>query len=630
MCGIAGYLTRTRDRDDAAGLVKRMADAIAHRGPDAWGLHRDGPCTLAHRRLSIIDLSPEANQPMLSADGTIALTFNGEIYNYKELRDDLIASGVTLRTKSDTECILELYRRDGIAKTLPRLKGMFAFGLWDRAARKLFLVRDRLGKKPLVYFASPRGVSFASELQGLLVDRDIPRTVEPRALHAYLALGYVPSEHCMVDGVRKVPPGHYVTLDEQGETTTKYWELTFAPRARPMAELVAETRHLMFEAVRRRLVSDVPLGAFLSGGIDSSAVVAIMSKLGAKPVKTFSIGFEEKDYSELDYAREIATLFETEHHEETIRPNAVELLPALVKSYGEPFSDPSMVPTYLLSKMTRQHVTVALSGDGGDEAFGGYNRYVHEKIARLVQRLPRTVREPLAKLVEDRLPGTAASALGELAAAIRTQASRVQMTEVERYAAQFGNFTHDQLVELCTPELAAAGFEAERIFASIITDGSAPDWLNKLLEIDTHTYLVDDIFTKVDIASMATSLEVRCPLIDHELLEFAATLPADAKLKGFRGKHVMRLALEDLLPHKTLYRQKKGFGIPQGRWLRNELRPMLHDLLLAPRVYERGHLRRPYVERLLEEHDSGRVNHGLRLWNLLVLELWHRHYVDGA
>ena len=630
MCGIAGYLSRGRSPDDARTLVKAMTDAEAHRGPDADGLWQAGPITLGHRRLSIIDLSPDANQPMISGD--IAITFNGEVYNYLELAADLRASGVTLRTKCDTEVLLELYKRDGVA-AFAKLTYMGAFAIWDGTQKRLILVRDRLGKKPLFFHVGPRGVGFASELRALLQDRDIPRKVEPKALHAYLALGYVPTDHCIVEGVRKVPPGHFVTIDGGGVREERYWKLVFAPRERPMAEMVEETRTLLYKAVKRRLVADVPLGAFLSGGIDSSAVVGIMSKIGAKPVKTFSIGFEEKDYSELDYAREIAQLFHTEHHEEVVRPNAVELLPQLVRAYGEPFSDPSMVPTFLLSQMTRKHVTVALSGDGGDEAFGGYNRYVHEKIAMLVQRLPRRVMEPLARLVEDKLPGRKAGPLGELAAAIRTHARRVQMDDVERYAAQFGNFTRDQLAELCTPALTAAGNnEAERIFSQILAGSSAPDddWLNRLLDIDTHMYLVDDIFTKVDIASMQNSIEVRCPLIDHELIEFAATLPADAKLHGWRGKHVLRKALEDLLPHKTLYRTKKGFGIPQARWLRNELRPMLRDLLLAPRVYERGQLERKTVERLLDEHDSGKVNHGLRLWNLLVLELWHQHYIDGA
>ncbi len=632
MCGVAGYLARGRDPREVRALVERMTDAERHRGPDAGGLYQDDPIVFGHRRLAIIDLSADANQPMVSAGGDVVLTFNGEIYNYLELAADLRASGVVLRTKSDTEVLLELYRRDGVA-AFAKLTGMYAFAIWDRPQRRLVLVRDRLGKKPLFFHVGPRGVGFASELQALLVDREIARTVEPRALHAYLALGAVPQQDCIIAGVRKVRPGHFVVIDDAGVREERYWQLRFTPRPRPMAELIEETRRLLFLAVKRRLMSDVPLGAFLSGGIDSSAVVAIMSAIGARPIKTFSIGFAEKDFNELAFAREIAQQFGTEHHEEVLTPDGVELLPQLVRAYGEPFADPSAVPTFLLSRMTRRHVTVALSGDGGDEAFGGYDRYVHEKIAMIARRLPAGLRGPLARLVAERLPGRQAGPVGELAAAIRTHARRVQMDPGERYVAQFGYFTRAQLAELCTPALQAAGANrAEEVFAAIDAASSAPagDWLDRLLEIDTHTYLVDDIFTKVDIASMQSSLEVRCPLIDHELIELAATMPPEAKLHGVRGKHVLRLALTGLLPHKTLYRTKRGFGIPQARWLRQELRPMLRDLLTSSRVYERGHLQRPYVERLLDEHDAGTVNHGRRLWNLLCLELWHRTYLEAT
>src|SRR6185503_14064771 len=327
---------------------------------------------------------------------------------------------------------------------------------------------------------------------------------------------------------------------------------------RPTGELVEELRHHLFEAVKMRLVSDVPLGAFLSGGIDSSAVVAVMSKVGAKPVKTFSIGFDEKDFSEVSYARQVARLYETDHHEDVLRPNAAELLPKLVYAYGEPFADPSALPTYLLSQMTRRHVTVALSGDGGDEGFAGYTRYAHEKMARLFQRVPRALLLPIAGFVERHFPGRKTTFLGEFGATVRLHARRVLMGEVPRYAAQFGHFTPEQMAELCSPDLQAAGEDAGRP-----------------LEVDTQTYLVDDIFTKVDIASMQNSLEVRCPLVDHVLIEFAATVPSDLKMKGFRGKWLLRKALRDLLPHNILYRQKQGFGIPHSRWLRGDLRQLL-------------------------------------------------------
>jgi asparagine synthase (glutamine-hydrolysing) len=636
MCGIAGHVGvpegGARAPADAAALVAAMTRAIHHRGPDASGVHQAGPAVLGHARLSIIDLSPDANQPMLSADGQVALVFNGEIYNFRELAAELRAAGVELRTRSDTEVLLELYRLHG-PSFVQRMRGMFAFAIWDGRARRLVLGRDRLGKKPLFFHVGKRGLSFASELQALLVDGDIPRRADSRALYAYLTLGYVPSAFAAIAGVQKLAPGHVAVFENGKLRTERYWELRFdrQPRSRSAEDLVEELRHHLFEAVKLRLVSDVPLGAFLSGGIDSSAIVAVMSRIGAKPVKTFSIGFEEKDFSEVAYARQVARLYETEHHEEILRPRAAELLPKLVHFYGEPFADPSALPSYLLAEMTRRHVTVALSGDGGDEALGGYTRYAHEKLTRLFQGVPPALLNPIARLVERRFPGRKAGLLGEIGATVRTHARRVRMDDVPRYAAQFGHFTPEQMAELCTPELQAAGADAgQAMFRTMFGEATAGDDLGRLLELDTKTYLVDDIFTKVDIASMANSLEVRCPLVDHVLIEFAATVPSDLKMKGFRGKWLFRQALRDLLPKGILFRRKRGFGIPHARWLRGELRPLLRDTLLDSRVYERGLFARPVVERLIAEHDSGQINHGLRLWNLLWLELWHREFVDGA
>jgi len=631
MCGIAGHLAQSetaRDPRDARTLVRAMVGALHHRGPDASGVHQNGPATLGHARLSIIDLSADANQPMLSADGQVALVFNGEIYNFRELAGELRAAGVELRTRSDTEVLLELYRLHGTS-FVSKLRGMFAFAIWDAPRRRLVLGRDRLGKKPLYFHVGRRGLSFASELQALLADGDIERRADARAIHAYLALGFVPSEFAAIAGVRKLGPGCIAVFEDGKLAEERYWRLRFAPRRGTAEDFVEELRHHLFEAVKLRLVSDVPLGAFLSGGIDSSAVVAVMSELGARPVKTFSIGFDEKDFSEVSYARQVARLYQTDHHEDVLRPNAAELLPRLVHAYGEPFADPSALPTYLLAQMTRRHVTVALSGDGGDEGFAGYTRYAHEKMSRLFQRVPRTLLHPIARFIEKRFPGRKVGFLGELGATVRLHARRVLMGDIPRYAAQFGHFTPEQMAELCSPELEAAGADAGRaLLDRLLSEATATDALGRLLEVDTQTYLVDDIFTKVDIASMQSSLEVRCPLVDHVLIEFAATVPSELKMKGFRGKWLLRKALRDLLPHNILYRQKQGFGIPHSRWLRGDLRPLLHDTLLSRRVYDRGQLERPVVARMIEEHDTGRVNHGLRLWNLLWLELWYQTFID--
>src|SRR5262245_47258036 len=516
MCGIAGHVANGggvipaagagahagRDPGQAGLLVRAMTTALRHRGPDASGVHAQGPAVLGHTRLAIIDLSADANQPMLSADGQVALVFNGEIYNFRDLAAELREAGVPLRTRSDTEVLLELYRLRG-PSFVAKMRGMFAFAIWDAPRRRLVLGRDRLGKKPLYFHVGRRGLSFASELQALLADSDIERRADPRALHAYLALGYVPSDFVAIAGVRKLAPGTVAVFEDGKLAEHRYWSLRFAPQHRSAEDFVEELRHHLFEAVKLRLVSDVPLGAFLSGGIDSSAVVAVMSRVGAKPVKTFSIGFEEKDYSEVTYARQVARLYETDHHEEVLRPRAAELLPKLVRAYGEPFADPSALPTYLLSEMTRRHVTVALSGDGGDEALGGYTRYAHEKIARLFQQLPRALRSPIARAVEQRFPGRKAGFLGELGATVRTHAGRVQLDDVPRYAAQFGHFTPDQMPELCSPDLQAAGANAGwALFERLLSEATATDPLGRLLELDAKTYLVDDIFTKVDIASM--------------------------------------------------------------------------------------------------------------------------------
>jgi asparagine synthase (glutamine-hydrolysing) len=633
MCGIAGHVglgpAAPRAPDDARALVRAMTDALAHRGPDASAVHQNGPAALGHTRLAIIDLSTDANQPMVSPDGQVTLVFNGEIYNFHDLAVELRAAGVVLRTKSDTEVLLELYRLHGPA-FVAKMRGMFAFAIWDAPRRRLVLGRDRLGKKPLFFHLGARGLSFASEMRALLADGDIARKPDLRALHAYLALGFVPTAHAAIEEVRKLPPGAIAIYEGGTLREEKYWQLRFAPKARPAGELVEELRHLMFEAVKIRLVSDVPLGAFLSGGIDSSAVVAIMSKVGARPVKTFSIGFEERDFSEVEYARQVAKLYETEHHEEILRPRAAELLPRLVRFYGEPFADPSALPSYLLSEMTRKHVTVALSGDGGDEAFAGYTRYAHEKLAGVFRRLPRALLRPAARLVEKAFPGRGANAWGEIGATVRTHARLLQLDEATHYLAQFGNFTPDLLDDLCTPDFAAAGADAGRtLYAETFAAGTATDALARLLELDTQVYLCDDIFTKVDIASMANSLEVRCPLVDHRLIEFAATVPSEMKMRGFRGKWLLRQALGDLLPRQILYRRKRGFSIPHARWLRGELRPMLRDTLSSARFRGRGLFQQATVERLMDEHEAGRVDHGLRLWNLLWLELWFQTFVDA-
>ncbi|MCA9671885.1 MAG: asparagine synthase (glutamine-hydrolyzing), partial [Myxococcales bacterium] len=377
MCGIAGLFHFDRARAAPEALARAMAQALSHRGPDAHGSHADGPAALGHARLSIIDLRPEANQPMLSADGEVAIAFNGEIYNFQQLGRELQREGVTLRTRSDTEVILELYRQRGL-DFVSALRGMFAIAIWDRRAQRLVLARDRVGQKPLFYYQDAEHLSFASEVRALLCDERVTPRVDTEGLSLYLSLGYVPSCASAFDGIKKVQPGCMLVVDANGVREHRYWKLEYGPARRlPVADEVRTLREKLADAVRARMISDVPLGAFLSGGLDSSTIVAMMAQASDRPVKTFSIGFDDADYSELEHARAVAEHYRTEHYEEVVRPDAVALLPMLVQQYGEPFADPSAVPTYCLSRMTRQHVTVALSGDGADETFAGYTRYAH-------------------------------------------------------------------------------------------------------------------------------------------------------------------------------------------------------------------------------------------------------------
>lgn len=606
-----------------------MAKSLHHRGPDAAGVHVDGSVALAHARLSILDLRPEANQPMISADGQVAVVFNGEIYNFNELGAELAQHGVRLKTRCDTEVLLELYRHKGPA-CVNELRGMFAFAIWDRRTRTLMMARDRVGQKPLYYHAGRRGFSFASEVRTLLLDDEVERNVDVVAMTHYMSLGFVPSSQCLFSGVKKVLPGHYVLLRDGKLESHRYWKLDFADYdRRPVREVAADLRDLLDDAVRARMIADVPLGAFLSGGVDSSAIVALMARHSPHPVKTFSIGFDDADFSELEYARLVAEHCRTEHYEEIVRPDAAALLPTLVEQYGEPFSDPSAVPTYCLSRMTRKHVTVSLSGDGGDETFAGYTRYAYERGARLYGRLPKLLVQPIAQALE-RLPNVGARRkLRELFADIRHRAYRIQLSPEMRYVAEFGNFNRQSLERVAAQSLGLSEIDATaQLLQGIAKQSSARNAVDLLLDIDSNSYLPDDIFVKVDIASMAHSLEVRSPIVDHHVLEFAARLPPSLKLHGFRGKRIFREAVRDLLPPAILRRRKRGFGIPHARWLRGDLRSLARDALLSPQAIGRGYFEREGVKRLLDEHDSGAIDHGLRIWNLLWLELWHRRYID--
>lgn len=629
MCGISGKLYFDPARPVEREVLERMNAVLAHRGPDDAGIYCDGPIGLAHRRLSIIDLSPAGHQPMSNEDGTIWIVFNGEIYNFQSLRPDLLHRGHRFHSNTDTEVILHLYEDHG-TDCLRFLRGMFAFAIWDGPRRQLFLARDRLGKKPLSYHQDGQGLRFASEVKAILLDPEVTARPDPVGISHYLTYQYVPSPGSAFQGVHRLPPGHYLTCRDGRVEVVRYWRLRRdQKREQSEEDWCREIVVRLEEAVRLRMISDVPLGAFLSGGIDSSAVVALMSRAGAGPVKTFSIGFEEPEYDELTYARQVAERFGTEHHELVVRPDAVAILPKLAWHYDEPFADSSAVPTYYVAQMTRQYVTVALNGDAGDESFGGYDRYVANLLAASFDRWPgagllrHAIRYGLRFLPQS---GTRTSLLYRG----RRFLDGLSDAPERRYARWFCHFYGDRKAELCTPEFQTAGGEdALEVLLDAYRQSDAPDFGDATLGVDAGLYLPDDLLVKVDIASMAHSLEARSPFLDHEFMEFAATIPFELKVRGRIKKYILKRALAGLLPERILHRPKMGFGVPIDHWLRHELRDVAYETLLGSRAVSRGYFQVRTVRRMLDEHMQGKAGWHYLLWNLLMLELWHRTYIDG-
>jgi asparagine synthase (glutamine-hydrolysing) len=625
MCGIAGTFNFTPTQPIDRERLVAMTAVIAHRGPDADGFYVGPGIGLGHRRLSIIDLST-GDQPLANEDHTIRVVFNGEIYNFAELRAELIAHGHRFRTHSDTEVIVHAYEQWG-DRAVDRFRGMFAYALWDEPKRRLLLVRDRIGVKPLYYAVTPSGVSFGSEMKAVLEDPAVPRDWSPEALDAYLTLQYVPTPQTIYRSVWKLPPAHYLVAENGRVSVRRYWDLTFTGDGDPAREeeYLDRLDALVTESVRMRLVSDVPLGAFLSGGIDSTAVVAAMVKTSASPVVTTSVGFDEQRFDELEHARTVAAHFGTVQHEHIVRPDIVDLLPKLVWHLDEPFADHSAVPTYYVSKAAREHVTVALSGDGGDELWAGYARH---RVERWESSARRVLRTSGAKVV-----GRAAGCLPlsvKGARSLRHLALPPGEACARKHA--YGLFETGRRATLYSADFAAQVRDADPFVGFRIAYDScpSPDPLDCALYVDVKTYLADDIMTKVDKMSMAVSLESREPLLDHTLLEFAATVPTALKLKNGRSKHLLRRLLERRVPASIVDRPKQGFEAPTGEWLRGPLAPMVNDLLLDGRLRNRGVFQDHEIVRLWREHRSGRSDHRHRLWSLVMLELWFRQFLDGV
>ncbi|HKP91735.1 MAG TPA: asparagine synthase (glutamine-hydrolyzing) [Thermoleophilaceae bacterium] len=622
MCGIAGKIDFRGPVDEA--LLHRMCAAIEHRGPDSRGVFVDAGVGLGIQRLAIIDVEG-GDQPIFNEDRTLAVVMNGEIYNFPELRSELIRRGHRFSSRSDTEVLVHLYEEHG-EQMVGHLRGMFAFAIWDQRRRRLFCARDRVGKKPLFWARDGACVWFASEIRALLEDPALGREVDLEAIGTFLALQYVPHPMSAFKGIRKLPPASTLVIDEHGEEIRRYWTLDRSEQLDdvPVPELEERLWEEIREATRIRLMSEVPLGAFLSGGIDSTAVVAAMAEQMTAPVKTFTIGFKERAFDELAYARVIAEQFGTDHHELVVEPDALEIMPKLARHFGEPFSDSSAIPTFYLAEMTSGSVTVALNGDGGDETFGGYARYLtHQRMSRLA-RLPW---RPL---------GAVARAVGEgpHRHSFRTRANRASrlfaMDQADRYASWFSAFDDVGRERLFTPELAASlrGDPADHL-TSAWRDSDASVDLDRMMATDVAMYLPGDLLVKMDIATMAYSVEARAPFLDHKLMEFAASVPVRHKVAGGTGKRLLRGVLRDRVPREILERPKMGFGVPLARWFRDELRDLPSDVLLDPRAIERGYFRKKEIERLIHEHQNAQGDHSQRLWALLQLEMWHREVVEA-
>ncbi len=626
MCGIAGFVGNVsdggRDVRDSARILESMCGVISHRGPDDQGMMIKGRAALGMRRLSIIDLSG-GHQPMSGEDGSVTVVFNGEIYNYLELEPLLESRGHRFRSRSDTEVIVHAYEEFG-SGCADLLRGMFAFAIWDERKKELFIARDRVGKKPLYYGLTAQGTFvFGSELKSLLQHPEVEREINPEALDAYFTLGYVPDPMSIFLNIHKLPPGHHLSFSDGRLSVQQYWDFKFEPAdSRRKEDYAEELRSLLDESVRLRLISDVPLGAFLSGGIDSSTVVALMARHMDQPVKTFSIGFHEDSYNELEYARLTAQKLGTDHHEFFVTPEICDIVDELVLHFDEPFADSSAIPTYIVSKLAREHVKVVLSGDGGDEVFGGYTRYVVERKRRVFSHLPEFVRKGFMEPLSHRLPhGT----LG------RNFIHNVALDPVERYLdsmSVFSGLNRELLYTADFKRRLSGGKQTAARFRNLAGNVRTEEAIDKLLYIDSKTYLPGDILTKVDRMSMAVSLEARAPLLDHKLIEFMGKTPAALKLAGYATKYLLKQAVKDLVPAEILSRSKQGFGVPIQEWINKQLRRRIRETLASSQIRLRDYLEPGYVEILLDEHERGRRDHSMAVWALFMFELWHREFMD--
>jgi asparagine synthase (glutamine-hydrolysing) len=627
MCGIVGTVNNN-SRPASRETIEKMNRCIFHRGPDDDGFYFNENAALAMRRLAIIDLA-HGKQPIHNHDKTKWIVFNGEIYNYQELREDLDKRGHEFYTNSDTEAIIHLYDEYG-ADCVQHLRGMFAFAIWDEIDKSLFIARDRVGKKPLLYSHQPNGdLIFGSEFQALLAHPAISREVDFEAIDSYLSFLCVPAPQTAFKQIRKLEPAHWLRWKDGQIETKRYWQPDFSKKIKiSETEAEEETLRILRESTRLRMISEVPLGAFLSGGVDSSIVVALMAEMSENPIKTFSIGFEEQDFSELKYAKRVAEHVGAEYHEFIVKPDAMEVLPTLIDHYGEPYADSSAIPTFYVSKETRQFVTVALNGDGGDESFAGYERYTAMRIAETYHRLPKILRKALIEKPISLVPTS------------EIQRSRVRdvkrflqaasLSRTERYFRWMSTFNRDAKREIYTEEFSReiSNNNPSHFLENWFAKANGSGILDTTLLTDQMTYLPNDLLVKVDIASMANSLEARSPFLDHKLMEFAASLPEKIKARRFETKSFLKKIAARLVPPEVVYRRKMGFGVPIGKWLRTDMKDFARATLLSEKSLTRGIVKREMIEKYVREHTDAQRDHASQLWTLLMLELWFQRFID--
>ncbi len=627
MCGIVGVAnanSRSVDRE----VLEKMNACIVHRGPDDDGFYVNENVGLAMRRLSIIDVA-HGKQPMRNEAKTAWIVFNGEIYNFQELKKDLEKEGDKFYTNCDTEVILHLYDRYG-ADCVQHLRGMFAFAIWDERKKSLFIARDRIGKKPLLYSHQPNGdLIFGSEFQALLAHPSVSREVNNEAIHHYLSYICVPAPLTAYRQIRKLEPAHWLEWKDGEIKTERYWLPNFNKKIKisePEAE--EETMRLMREATKMRMISEVPLGAFLSGGVDSSMVVALMAQESATPVKTFSIGFEEEDFSELKYAKRVAEHIGAEHHEFIVKPDATEILPTLVEHYGEPYADSSAIATYYVARETRKHVTVALNGDGGDESFAGYERYFAMRLAEKYNRLPAFLRGNLVEKVFNLVPTSEIKR--SRARDVKRFLKAASLPKVERYFQWVSAIDRETKQNLYTEDFSrqVSEFDSAQFLQTWFSKANGMSIVDATMSTDQMTYLPNDLLVKVDIASMAVSLEARSPFLDHKVIEFAASLPEAIKIRGTETKYLLKKVASRVVPPEVLYRKKIGFGVPLTHWFRGALKDYLREVLLSEKSLKRGLVKPEAVRNFVEQHTTGKQDFTNQLWTLLMLELWFQRFID--